>query len=195
MSNQHNNNSKLNLVFTWFAIGFIIPVLAWLILMSTQDVLLTFDGFAGIHKSNPALWFTYLFPVLLAAFVYVNSKNQKKLAEHFTNKLDEREKKLNIIAEFAKEIGEGNYSSELNMEGEADLLQNSLLLMRDNLKANHKQESDQNWIAEGKDIISNILRMHNKMDELSYDVLVNLIKYIRVIQGALYLYDNEREVL
>jgi transcriptional regulator with GAF, ATPase, and Fis domain len=67
--------------------------------------------------------------------------------------------------------------------------------MRDNLLANQKKEAEQNWITKGKDEISHILRLHHNIDELSYDVLVKLINYIQTIQGAVYLYDEEKQKL
>jgi len=67
--------------------------------------------------------------------------------------------------------------------------------MRNNLLSNQKKEGDENWIARGKDEISYILRLHNNIEELSYDVLVKLIKYIDTVQGALYIYDEEKQIL
>ncbi|HPI71675.1 MAG TPA: PAS domain S-box protein, partial [Tenuifilaceae bacterium] len=78
---------------------------------------------------------------------------------------------------------------------EDDILGKSLLAMRDNLLENNKKETEQNWIANGKDQVAHILRIHNNLEELSYEVLVKLIKYINLIQGALYLYDEEKKVL
>lgn len=67
--------------------------------------------------------------------------------------------------------------------------------MRDNLLANSKKEKEQNWISEGKDLISGILRMHNNINELAYEVVVQLIKYVDIIQGAFYIYDEEEQKL
>jgi len=39
------------------------------------------------------------------------------------------------------------------------------------------------------------LRMQNDLEELSYKTLVELIKYINVIQGAFYLYVEENNKL
>ena len=68
-------------------------------------------------------------------------------------------------------------------------------MMKQNLLANHKKEADQNWISEGRNLISNILRMYNKLEELADHVLEDLVKYIDAIQGAIYLYDEEEEKL
>lgn len=123
--------------------------------------------------------------------LYNNHKKIKKLQDEISS----RDENINKIASFAKKIGEGDYTVSLT-EGETiDILATSLHLMRDNLQINKKKESDQNWIAGGKDIISNILRIHNNIEILSYEVVVALIKYIDAVQGALYLYDDEEKVL
>jgi PAS domain-containing protein len=47
----------------------------------------------------------------------------------------------------------------------------------------------------GKDQIGEILRMHNDVNLLSYQVLEALIKYIDVVQGVFYIFDDETELL
>lgn len=195
MDGNKINHSQQNLIIGGFALGLIFPIISWVILMVNQNYAFSFSEFSRMHAENPLVWFTYLFPVFFALGIYFNQDSIKKISAKFKKQLSEREQRINKIADFAKEIGQGNYESRFEVEGDSDILGDSLLLMRDNLLTNSKKEADQSWIAEGKDIISNILRMHNKMDELSYDVLVNLIRYIKVIQGALYIYDEDKKVL
>jgi len=64
-----------------------------------------------------------------------------------------------------------------------------------NLLANYRKESIQNWISEGKNVISNILRLYNKLEELGDHILEHLVKYIDAIQGAIYLYNEEDDSL
>jgi transcriptional regulator with GAF, ATPase, and Fis domain len=99
------------------------------------------------------------------------------------------------MAEFSKQIGEGNYNAKLDLTSEKDILGHSLLIMRDNLLSNHNKESEENWIADGKENISDILRLHNKIDELADKVIAQLVNYIDVVQGALYIYDDEKKAL
>ncbi len=94
-----------------------------------------------------------------------------------------------------KKIGEGDYNVSINSDHTGDILSDSLHLMRDNLKKNKNREIEQNWIAEGKDVIQNILRIQNNIDTLIYEVIVALIKYINVVQGIVYLYDDESKLL
>jgi len=99
------------------------------------------------------------------------------------------------MAEFARKIGKGDYHSQLTISTDHDILAESLLIMRDNLVENSRKESEQSWIAEGKETISHILRQHNKIDELSSQVIQALVKYIKLVQGAIYLYNEEEQTL
>ncbi|HPV56742.1 MAG TPA: PAS domain S-box protein, partial [Tenuifilaceae bacterium] len=127
--------------------------------------------------------------------VWVQVKKHYSKVAILEKELSQRDEDINKNALFAKRIGEGDYVSAFEIGGEDDILGKSLVLMRNNLLANQKKEGDQNWIARGKDEISYILRLHNNIEELSYDVLVKLIKYIDSVQGALYIYEEERQIL
>ncbi|NJM16587.1 MAG: GAF domain-containing protein, partial [Bacteroidales bacterium] len=134
-------------------------------------------------------------PLILASLTYWFQHKHNEEIKQCETELEERESRIDKNAQLAKKIGEGNYDIDIKLTDKDDVLGRSLLVMRENLLANKKKESDQSWIAEGKDIISNILRLHNNIDDLSYDVIVNLIKYINSIQGALYVYDEDNKVL
>jgi len=106
-----------------------------------------------------------------------------------------KEEKIKRNADFAVEIGEGNYDVHIDPEGDQDVLGKSLLVMKENLLANQRKESIQNWIAEGKNLISNVLRMYSRLEELGDHVLEHLVKYIDAIQGAIYLYHEDEQTL
>ena len=50
---------------------------------------------------------------------------------------------------------------------------------------------DSSW----KDQVSEILRKYNDIENLAYRTLVSLIEYIKVTQGAFYIYDEEHQTL
>ncbi len=186
-------NSNTGLV-AFFA-GLLIPIISWIIMIADQGIPVTFQGIAILHENNPVLWIVNLIPfIFLAVIIFIDQKRSREKAL-FDSQIRERDLRLNKMAEFAKEIGEGNYESTLDLDSKNDVLTQSLLLMRDNLRANNQKESEQNWISEGKDIISNILRINNKIDELSNQVIASLVNYINVTQGALYLYDDKQDIL
>ena len=176
-------------------IGLLFLVLAWILEFTGQNIPFSINGIGKIHSINPALWITDILPLLFAYVTWILlSKHQEKVV-FLEEEIQQRDDDINKNALFAKKIGEGDYNAILEISDEEDILGKSLLVMRDNLLENNKKESEQNWISTGKDEVSHILRLHNNIDELTYEVLVKLINYINVIQGALYIFDEDKKIL
>ncbi len=176
-------------------IGFSFPLMAWAIEFIRLKIAFGLKGIGLIHQMNPIIYLIDMVPFVLLPLAYFFSLQWKKSKEDFQRRLSKRDERMALMAEFAKKIGEGDFKSALDISGETDTLADSLLLMRENLAQNSNRDSEQNWIAEGKEIISDILRINNKIDLLSNQVIKELVNYIQVVQGALYLYDEERKVL
>lgn len=170
-------------------------ILAWTVEFIRFSVNVSFIGVGQIHSSNPLLYIIDLAPFILVVGAYLIDRQRIKSINKYTSQIGDRDARINAMAEFAKKIGEGNYHCDLAITTDHDNLAQSLLIMRDNLLENSKKESEQSWIAEGKETISHVLRQHNKIDELSSQVIQSLVKYTRLIQGAIYLYNDETKIL
>ncbi len=175
--------------------GLFFILLAITIISIGQGLQISGKNLQLIHKTHYEIFLLYLLPFISAALVHIYFKQKEKERKYYNRIIDNRDDTINRNALFAKEIGEGNYSVDISPSGETDILGKSLLVMKENLVANHEKESTQNWIAEGKNLVSNILRMYNKLEELGDHVLEHLVKYIDAIQGAVYLYNEENETL
>lgn len=105
---------------------------------------------------------------------------------------------LRDISSFALEIGRGNYNSQFKPLSEDDVLGNSLLRMRDDLKAatiedakRKLEDEHRNWASTGVAKFSDILRQNNdKLDILSYNVISSLVKYLDANQGGIFIIDD-----
>ncbi len=177
------------------AFGLLFPITAWIIDFSIKEISFSFTGIIQLHSINPIHWFIDIVPILFGFFTWIQQKRHHEKIAFLEEELRQRDNDINKNALFAKKIGEGDYNTLFDETDDDNILGKSLLVMRDNLLANKEKEVEQNWIAKGKDDISYILRLHTSLDELSYDVLVKLIKYINIIQGALYIYNDENDVL
>lgn len=101
--------------------------------------------------------------------------------------------------EFAEEIGKNNLNHKLEVLSEEDNLGKSLIKMRDNLLSAKEEErkrkiedEKRRWINEGLAKFSDLL--HSQSDNLqdfSYAILSNLIKYLNVNQGGVFLYNDD----
>ncbi len=176
-------------------VGLLTVVTAWFLEFSVQGIAFSIRGIASIHSTNPSLWIIDILPFLFIYITYIIVKKHQDKVSFLEEEILQKDQDTNKNALFAKTIGEGDYNAPFTISDEDDVLGKSLLVMRDNLLANNKKESEQSWITKGKDEVSYILRLHNNLEELSYEVLVKLINYISIIQGALYLYDDEKKTL
>ncbi len=200
MNEENKNNILLDIVRsesfkTALLIGLIFPLSAWTIEFIRNRIPVSLPGLGAIHSGNPLLYIIDLAPFILITGAYLLDRRRIKTDNKFVSQITERDARMNAMADFAKKIGEGNYQTELSITTDNDILAESLLIMRDNLLQNSKKETEQNWIAEGKETISHILRQYNKIDELSAQVIQTLVKYTKLVQGAIYLYNEENKAL
>lgn len=104
-------------------------------------------------------------------------------------------------AEFSEQIGSGNLNTEFTALSANDKLGNALINMRDNLKkadeeAKERKIADEkvNWATSGLAKFGEILHTNiQNINDLSYEILRSLIKYIDVNQGAIYVLDDTKE--
>jgi methyl-accepting chemotaxis protein len=113
-------------------------------------------------------------------------------------------KGLTNIFNFSVDIGKGNFDTSFSPLSDDDVLGHSLLDMRNELKKAAEEESrrkledeQRNWSAQGVAKFSDILRKNaSDLDELSYNIISNLVKYTNSNQGGIYVVnDNDRERL
>jgi methyl-accepting chemotaxis protein len=106
---------------------------------------------------------------------------------------------LKATSGFSQEIGKGNFDAEFEPLSEEDILGQSLINMRNNLKKaaeeeekRKKEDSQRTWAAQGLAKFSDLLRQNNdNMEELSYSIVSNLVKYLDANQGGLFIINDE----
>lgn len=176
-------------------LGFLFPIFTWIIGFLATDFSISFYGLWEMHLKAPVYFVVDFAPLILGILGYILTLNYQETTQELKDIIEEKDQVINKNARFAKKIGEGDLSANQEEINEDDILGHSLMIMRENLKQTNENERQQNWIAKGKDVISDILRMHNDLEELSYKTLVELIKYINILQGAFYLYVEEESKL
>lgn len=132
----------------------------------------------------------------------------EKIEHTKINEIWEIVEPLNILIDglrdtglFSSEIGKGNLNAEFTPLSNKDVLGNSLLEMRQSLvKANEEEKTRKNeddmqrWATNGITKFSDILRQdNNDMERLSYNVISNLVNYLDVNQGGMFIINDEDE--
>lgn len=108
---------------------------------------------------------------------------------------------LKDITKFSVEIGNGNFDSIFTPLSEDDDLGNALLDMRNSLKKateeeqkRKKEDEQRNWASNGIANFSDLLRQNNdNIEELSYSIISNLVKYTDANQGGLFVINDDDE--
>ena len=101
---------------------------------------------------------------------------------------------LKSTSSFAENIGKGHYDAEYTPLSEEDVLGNSLIEMRDNLKSVAEEDKRRNWSTSGLATFGEILRKNNdNIEKLSDDIISNLVKYLNCNQGGLYIINDDEE--
>lgn len=108
---------------------------------------------------------------------------------------------MHNITNFAIAIGNNDFSMEFKPLSDNDKLGKALLDMRNSLKeaqeaeVNRRQENEKRrWATDGFTKLTNLLRQNNdNLSELSYSVITNLVKYLSINQGGLFMLNDAQE--
>jgi len=112
--------------------------------------------------------------------------------------LEQSIENLKKAANFVNDISEGNYQAEwqgLTQENKSlneNNLVGRLLLMREQMKKAKQEDEKRLWATEGISQFSEVIRKHqHSLEDLCYQCLVFLIKYLHAQQGGLFIHRAE----
>lgn len=175
--------------------GLLFTVLAYNIEFYLKGIKFDPSKILYLHGRTPVLWIVDTAPLILGFVFNFFARQAKRKNKELLSRLAEKNEIIRKNLQIAKRIGEGDLYFDDSEVDRDDILGSSLLVMKNNLVATSKRENEQNWIAKGKEIVGDILRQRNNINELAYETIINLIEYINAVQGAFYVYDDENEVL
>ena len=167
---------------------FLFLLLAWGGFLSIQDRPFSFSNILYLHT----WWLVWIVDLLIVAvplavlFVrnYINIHTAS-----YRNEIHNLKKQIDHNTELAGKLRDsGEVSEEDNRE---DQLSSVLLELGKNLRTVRLREEEENYISKGKEQMSDLLRTHHALTELTPDVLKALIDYMGGIQGAFYLKEGD----
>lgn len=148
--------------------------------------------FIYIHQAYPSLIIAWLTPFILGAVAYYFATVFLNKKNYYEYKIEKKNDIITNNALFAKSIGEGDFDkSDFGDLNKNDLLTKSLIRMRNNLVKNRELENVNIWINNGKEYISTELRKYNDINDLSFNVIKQILDYCNITQGRFYIYKDE----
>jgi len=129
----------------------------------------------------------------------ITIKGSDEIADmkHSINILTEN---LKRTRDFVIEVGNGQFTSEINVfNGEGELGSNLLAMRKKLLQVASEREQQQIeaerriWNNEGIGLFAEVLRNNSdNLEELSFQIIKNLVKYLKANQGGLFIRNEEQ---
>jgi PAS domain S-box-containing protein len=167
-----------------------------LILSAITVVLGLFSAFLMIRSITVPVNYLKSIVIKLGKGELVEDKNTKfnndEIGEMATA-MDNLVNGLKDTTSFAENIGKGTYATNFKPLSEHDVLGNALINMRDNLSRVADEDKKRNWATEGLAKFGEILRTNtNDLNKLTDEIVLNLVKYMKANQGAIYIIDDDQ---
>jgi len=104
--------------------------------------------------------------------------------------------RIKSAVSFASNLGKGQLRAEYPEEYKNDVLAKAILSMQEQLIDADEQQSTINWTNEGMARFSDILKNESEdVGKISDDIIAQMVHYLEVNQGALYILDvNDNEL-
>jgi PAS domain S-box-containing protein len=198
-----NNSQNRSIIIKYTVSGFLIGLATVLLVLFIDFILrdLTMDQILQNHSKNPVYIILDLSPFVLAFYAYLLSKRYADNTTALNESIKDEFEKTQRVYRFVEKLKSGNINANYKVQGENDVLGNSVLKLRDELKKNKEEEEkrreedrQRHWVSEGLAKFGEILRHDtDNLEELSYKLISNLVQYIGAIQGAFFIINDEDE--
>ncbi|GEM_PF-5525863 len=123
----------------------------------------------------------------------IAGKNPKAVTVRGNDEIDQIHRNTNLLTqslykmtEFAQAVGQGNFQVSEDFGTDVSLGK-TLVEMRNDLQQAENERKINNWLTEGQNNFGNILRSSADIEELSNQVLSELIKHLHLNQGSFFI--------
>ena len=109
--------------------------------------------------------------------------------------IEVQSKLIQEASEFIREIEKGNLQTQVSYELAADKLGDALVSMQKHLLKIAEEEKARTWMNVGLAKFSDILRNKESlnMEELTNNILMNLVKYVNANQGGIFILEDQNK--
>ena len=186
-------------------VAFWLGILAWIIFV-TDKVFFSHEkaGFSNViaqSTDNPLFWILSLLPFAFLILAYRYNARIRKKINNQKKKLKSSIENSRKLLDFVQGLISGRKDIAMESGEKSDELTRSLVKLQEHLvntreqdELRRKEDEQRRWTAEGLAKFGDILRAnYDNLEELSFHIISNLVKYTNSNQGAVYILYNESE--
>lgn len=153
------------------------------------------------NLDNPFFWLFSSLPLIFPVIAFQTAKTVRGKIKKQKKKLENSAKNSGRLLGFVQGMISGHEDTDIEYGEQSDELTKSLVELREHLKKTReqdeirrKEDEQRRWTAEGLAKFGDILREnYDNIEELSFQVISNLVKYTGSNQGAVYILYSETE--
>jgi hypothetical protein len=154
------------------------------------------DIVAGAAQLNVLSWISVFVLIgslaLFGIFFYRLLNKAETLESEKASNQEHQKRAANSLSTFMEAISAGNYSADLDQEVNHGTMGNTLITMRDKLRANAEDDRKRNWSTSGLAQIGELLRTSFTTTQDLFDNIIKfVVKYTKSSQGGLFLLNED----
>lgn len=185
-------SQRTKLAWIGALIGLIFPLAALFLDMYLRDLHFSFTDILRLYKENPIHLIIWLTPFMLTWMGYTFSKGFRTREQLLQQGKTEAEEQMDQLQTFVENIAKGNFAETQYVFKNSEL--SSLLMSIRQKLFNQKEEDDKaRWIAEGHARFAEVLRQADDRNVLTYEVVKNLVRYVGLNQGAVFIHEKDAQ--
>ena len=199
MNGYKGSPAFVSLISFFAGIAFLAAIILFDFYFGKTDY--TLQGVIITHFKNPAYWLIYITPIIIAIAAWKLSTNFYRSLEKAEIEKKKELDRVNHVYSYVQSLLGNQTAESVILDFKNDPLAKSLELLSENIARNkedetlrRKEDEQRSWVSEGLAMFGEILRNnHDDINELSFNIISNLVKYTGSNQGAIFILNDDVE--
>jgi len=200
MRNRYEISKRLTYISTGFITGLVILILIYTSLFIVTGKHFTFHQIGIFHGGSFVLYLIDLMPVYGILFSFYFLRKEIKMSEVLNSLIAKEKRNTEKAIQYMHDLQSGKLVKESTGDPENELftsldkLRKTLLFNKEAEELRKREDFQRNWVSEGLAMFGEILRQPGEnMQEYSYLLISNLVKYLKANQGGFFSIETNKE--